>query len=332
MSPKTRVFALAGFVAILAFAVIFEIVHHRDQLLQRPAAVASAPLPSSDGIAKPAAGQGLAQPAATPPPATQVATNDNPANGGPGETAGGGGAGGEAQSTEAGSAPASAGSSVPAALNPATRTFIVDTDTTAELANRRECELTQGDVLTRVTNVPDSENRVNVLVGASKRTDCPSGQTVSISVDDLQEMHNHFQERLTDHTQVAGDQGKSGSEVTASTPAPPTAHAGPLPIEVIIANAQAALANKQLITPEDNSALYWARRARRLDPTNETATKIENAIFQVTMNIIQQDRKAGRYQSALDRVAILQHLYPNRPDLVQLQSVIQTDERNRTVR
>jgi hypothetical protein len=125
---------------------------------------------------------------------------------------------------------------------------------------------------------------------------------------------------------LAKKQRTSGTPKSTHVGTPPTPNKGPLPLDVIVSNAQAALANGQLITPSDNSALYWARRARRLDPSNETAIRIENAVFLGGIHLVQQDRKAGRYQSALDRVAILQSLYPNGPDLTELRSVILADE------
>jgi hypothetical protein len=87
------------------------------------------------------------------------------------------------------------GSETPPALDPAHRTFIVDTDV-AVISNGRQCALTSGDVLTRLAETPDVDQRVTARVSASKKSDCPVGTTVSVAVDDLQEMQNHFQETL----------------------------------------------------------------------------------------------------------------------------------------
>jgi hypothetical protein len=83
----------------------------------------------------------------------------------------------------------------PPALDPALRTFIVDSDLAA-LANGRECTLTGGDVLTRLTDTPDADQTVKVSIAASKKGDCAPGQTVAVKVDDLQEMHNRFREQI----------------------------------------------------------------------------------------------------------------------------------------
>jgi hypothetical protein len=84
---------------------------------------------------------------------------------------------------------------VPPALDPASRTFVVSTDL-AVVADGQECALTQGDVITRIDDTPDQDQKVKVSVASSKKADCAPGKTVAVSVDDLQEMHNHFQEQL----------------------------------------------------------------------------------------------------------------------------------------
>jgi hypothetical protein len=122
--------------------------------------------------------------------------------------------GSDAQSA---SAPANPPASVPAnrdevppALDPARRTFVVDRDL-AVTANGQECGLTAGDVLTRLTDTPDANNTVNASVSASKTSDCASGQTVAVKVDDLQEMRNHFEEQINSGMgELAKKQGTGG--------------------------------------------------------------------------------------------------------------------------
>jgi hypothetical protein len=116
----------------------------------------------------------------------------------------------------------------PPALDPARRTFVVDTDLTVN-ADGQECQLTSGDVLTRLTDTPDSGGNVNVSVQASKAKDCTSGKQVAVSVDDLEEMHNHFQEQLDGGMkELAAKQGTGGlpkapdtSTTASDVPAPP---------------------------------------------------------------------------------------------------------------
>jgi len=117
---------------------------------------------------------------------------------------------------------------VPAALDPAHTTFIVASDL-AVVADGQECGLTGGDVLTRTSNTPDSDQKVNAIVTSSKKSDCASGKTVAVSVDDLQEMHNHFQEQMDDGLKtLASKQGTGGlpkapdtSTVGGEVPQPP---------------------------------------------------------------------------------------------------------------
>jgi hypothetical protein len=140
------------------------------------------------------------------------------------------------QQSSTGSQPASSGSpqqasntdEVPPALDPARRTFVVDTDLTVN-ADGQECQLTSGDVLTRLTDSPDSDGNVNVSVQASKAKDCSSGKQAAVSVDDLEEMHNHFQEQLDGGMkELAAKQGTGGlpkapdtSTTASDVPAPP---------------------------------------------------------------------------------------------------------------
>jgi hypothetical protein len=113
----------------------------------------------------------------------------------------------------ANNAPAPSGASdqtPPPALDPANRTFVVDSDVTV-VANGQECGLTSGDVVTRLSDTPDADQNVTASVSATKKGDCPSGATVAVKVDDLQEMYNHFQETLTNGMgELAKKQGTGG--------------------------------------------------------------------------------------------------------------------------
>jgi hypothetical protein len=100
---------------------------------------------------------------------------------------------------------------VPDALNPNNRTFIVADALNPQLPDGTECSLTQGDVLTRIDDTPDGNNNVKVLVSGSQKGDCSSGAQVAVSLNDLQEMHNHFREQIDDGLeQLAKNQGKNG--------------------------------------------------------------------------------------------------------------------------
>jgi hypothetical protein len=135
-------------------------------------------------------------------------------------------AGGQAAATQASAAPAS--DEVPPALDPARRTFVVASDL-AVVGDGQECQLTAGDVITRITDTPDDDNKVNVSVSAGKKADCAAGKQVAVSVDDLQEMQNHFQEQLDSGMKdLASKQGTGGlpkapdtTTVASDVPPPP---------------------------------------------------------------------------------------------------------------
>jgi len=115
-----------------------------------------------------------------------------------------------AQSSAPVDASANTKEEVPPALDPARRTFVVDSNLTVT-ANGQECGLTGGDVLTRLTDTPDPNNMVSASVSASKKSDCAAGLTVSVKVDDLQEMQNHFDEQLDNGMkELAKKQGTDG--------------------------------------------------------------------------------------------------------------------------
>jgi hypothetical protein len=117
---------------------------------------------------------------------------------------------------------------VPPALDPARRTFVVASDLTVS-ADGEECQLTQGDVLTRTSDTPDADRKVTASVAASKKKDCATGKTIAVSVDDLQEMYNHFQEQLDNGMKdLSSKQGKDGlpqapdtKTVSSDVPPPP---------------------------------------------------------------------------------------------------------------
>jgi hypothetical protein len=136
--------------------------------------------------------------------------------------------GGQASAAPA-AAPASSSDTPPPALDPAQRTFVVDSDVTV-VANGQECALSSGDVITRLTDAPDADQTVTASVSATKKGDCASGQTVAVKVDDLQEMYNHFQENITNGMgELAKKQGTNGmpaapdtgTQAGAVTPPPP---------------------------------------------------------------------------------------------------------------
>ena len=118
----------------------------------------------------------------------------------------------------------------PAALDPARRLFVVSSELTLSSTNGQACELTPGDLITRLDDTPDNNNRVRVSVSTSKGNDCPVGATLLAQVSDLQEMQNQLQgqvdsglKTLADNSGQSGlptapDTGTSTGEVPLPTP------------------------------------------------------------------------------------------------------------------
>jgi hypothetical protein len=93
----------------------------------------------------------------------------------------------------------------------------------------QDCSLTQGDVITRLEDTPDGDQKVKTSVSSSKKADCGPGQLVAVSVDDLQEMRNHFQQQLDDgmkslaSKQGTGNMPKAPDTGTVASDVPPPA-------------------------------------------------------------------------------------------------------------
>jgi len=66
-------------------------------------------------------------------------------------------------------------------------------------------------VLTRIQDTPDADQNVKVLVASSQRNDCTSGSQVAVAVQDLQDMHNDFQAKISEGLgKLAENQGRTG--------------------------------------------------------------------------------------------------------------------------
>jgi hypothetical protein len=115
----------------------------------------------------------------------------------------------------------------PDALNPAERIFIVHSNLEAATAAGMECVLTPGDVVMRMSDTPDDNQKVTASVQSSQKTDCATGQNIMIAVQDLQEMHNQFRQQVdTGLTTLASNAGKGGLPQAPDT----TTTAGEVPL------------------------------------------------------------------------------------------------------
>ena len=142
-----------------------------------------------------------------------------------------------------GNGPAPVGNEAPPpALDPKQRLFVVADSLSVATADGQECGLTAGDVLTRIDDSPNGDNKVRVSVMSSKPNDCTMGMMPLVAVNDLQEMHNSFQAQLDTGLQTLAQ--KSG---TGGLPKAPDAQTvpGEVPPPSPDGNVDAKLAEQQ---------------------------------------------------------------------------------------
>ncbi len=73
----------------------------------------------------------------------------------------------------------------PPALDPKQRIFVVSEGLSVASADGQECALTAGDVLMRLDDTPNGDNKVRVSVTSSKPSDCTMGAMPLVAVTDL---------------------------------------------------------------------------------------------------------------------------------------------------
>jgi hypothetical protein len=119
---------------------------------------------------------------------------------------------------------------------------VVPSNLAVSTVNGQDCELTSGDIITRLDDTPDNNNKVRVSVSSSKGGDCGVGSTLMVDVNDLQEMQNQFGEKVDSGLKTLADNsGKGGLP-----PAPDTGtSAGEVPLPPPDANVDSALQAQQ---------------------------------------------------------------------------------------
>ena len=99
---------------------------------------------------------------------------------------------------------------VPPSLDPRFKLFVASSSASLD-ADDGACALTAGDILQRTEDRPDADNTVGVQVVSSKKDDCVVGTASRISVDDLEEMHDSFRQKVDDGLKTLSEQqGKGG--------------------------------------------------------------------------------------------------------------------------
>jgi hypothetical protein len=99
---------------------------------------------------------------------------------------------------------------VPPSLDPRFKLFIVSSSLSLDTEDGT-CALTGGDIVRRTADKPDANNTVAVEVASSKKDDCAMGTASRIALDDLEEMHDSFLQKIDDGLKSLSEtQGKGG--------------------------------------------------------------------------------------------------------------------------
>jgi hypothetical protein len=106
------------------------------------------------------------------------------------------------------------------------RVFVVSAP--LELASSSgECAVTEGDVLQLRTGTAPAETAANLMVLASKGTDCAKGATVTVGVADLQDMQNQMRETIDQGlSYLQENQGRNGIPAVPRSVAQPPLQTG----------------------------------------------------------------------------------------------------------
>jgi hypothetical protein len=102
----------------------------------------------------------------------------------------------EQEKNDAASAGADKGTdAVPAALDPKHSVFVVSSPLEVTV-NDEACTLSAGDIVQRLETEQDANKTVGAKVLSSKSNDCSAGSVARVQVEDLQDMHNDFRQKM----------------------------------------------------------------------------------------------------------------------------------------
>jgi hypothetical protein len=123
--------------------------------------------------------------------------------------------------------------------------FVVSAPLNVTTSDSRQCAISPGDVLQLGAAPARDSPTADLTVSSSRQADCPAGAQISVSLEDLQEMHNGFRAKLD-----AGLQALHGSQGQGGLPAAPQSAMAqpPHPVEALPTddtNVQAELVKAQ---------------------------------------------------------------------------------------
>ncbi|MGA8223472.1 MAG: hypothetical protein WB780_17625 [Candidatus Acidiferrales bacterium] len=99
---------------------------------------------------------------------------------------------------------------VPPSLDPRLTLFIASSSLSLDTGDGA-CAVTAGDIIKRSENKTDADGTVAITVVSSKKADCAVGTASRMAVDDLEEMHDSFRQKIDDGLKsLADSQGKGG--------------------------------------------------------------------------------------------------------------------------
>ena len=174
----------------------------------------------------------------------------------------------------------------PGALDPNERVFVVSSALN-ETTGGQECGLSAGDIVTRLSYTPDPNQNVNVSVLSSKSGDCRAGLQLAVAVQDLQDMHNHFQEQLdAGMDELKNNQGKKGM------PAAPGANVAP----TNVADGQAQ--------PDADAQALLQQQQQQADQTEQQVTQEVSAVMVQPVSL--PERQTNESSSVTTGAAIAQ--------------------------
>jgi hypothetical protein len=128
------------------------------------------------------------------------------------------------EAAQAGSAAPVERGDLPSILQKQTYVFVVSSDLNVTTADQQQCGLQAGDILQLNAPVTTGTAIVPLRVASSKQMDCPAGVQVSVSLQDLQDMHNNFRAQIETGLGTLHDgQGHNGLPAApqAAVAAPP---------------------------------------------------------------------------------------------------------------
>jgi len=118
-------------------------------------------------------------------------------------------------------APVSQAGDLQNALQPK-HVFVVSDSIDASTPDQQVCGLTAGDILEVVATPAPNDPTATLRVASSKRSDCPAGTQVQLSMQDLQDMHNAFRANID-----AGLASLHDGQGSGGLPAAPAAAVAP---------------------------------------------------------------------------------------------------------